>query len=178
MKIIKILLKIILALIVLVFGISLLFPTDIDVSRSVVVNASVESVYPNVNAMAGWQNWGGPWHEEGMDYNDVIQRFEGAEAGVGSKLIYDQGKGEGSVEIVESEQNQKVKTLITFANNGTANGEWTFEAEGNSTKVTWNIHVALGYNPVMRIMGNLMMAGKVGPLFEIGLNNLKNISEK
>ena len=71
-----------------------------------------------------------------------------------------------------------MKTLITFANGGTANGVWTFEEEGGSTKVTWSLHVALGYNPVMRIMGNLMMGGKVGPLFDIGLGNLKSVSEQ
>ena len=70
-----------------------------------------------------------------------------------------------------------MKTLITFADAGTANGTWTFEEKGNQTKVTWAIHVELGYNPMMRIMGNLLMAGKVGPLFEKGLVNLKELSE-
>ena len=71
-----------------------------------VINAPVEIVFSNVNRMTNWQKWGGPWHEEGMDFNEVIQRIEGADFGIGSKLIYDQGKGEGSVKVVESEINK------------------------------------------------------------------------
>lgn len=168
----------VIALIVLVFVVSLFFPTQIDVSRSITINAPIDTVFPNVNGMANWKKWGGPWHEEGMDYSKVIQRIEGVEYGVGSKLIYDQGKGDGSVEVIESEANNRVKTLITFADAGSANGEWTFETMGNSTKVTWNLHVNMGYNPLMRIMGNLMMGDKVGPLFDTGLMNLKKVSEK
>ena len=60
---------------------------------------------------------------------------------------------------------------------GSANGDWSFKQNGNKTKVTWTINVGLGYNPIKRIMGNLMLDGKVGPLFEKGLSNLKKISE-
>ena len=99
------------------------------------------------------------------------------EFGVGSKLIYDQGKGNGSVAIVESDESKRLKTLISFADGGSANGVWIFEQTENTTKVTWTIQVQLGYNPLKRIIGNLVMEKHVGPLFEIGLNNLKNISE-
>lgn len=177
MKILKKILIGIVGFVVLLFLISLFFPTDIRVSRSVEIDASMNKVFDNVNAMGNWQKWGGPWHEEGMDYNEVIQRIEGPTAGVGSKLIYDQGKGDGSVEVIESETNKRVKTLITFADAGHANGEWSFEPGDNATKVTWAIHVELGYNPLKRIVGNLVIGDQVGPLFDIGLGNLKEVSE-
>ena len=177
MKALKNIALVLLGLVLLVCIISLFFPTAIDVERSIVVDASPEAAFENVNAMENWKKWGGPWHEEGMDYLQVIQRTEGATSGVGSILVYDQGDGEGTVQIIESESNQRIKTLITFAVGGNANGNWTFVPEGNGTKVTWGIHVELGYNPLMRIMGNLMMADKVGPLFDTGLGNLKKASE-
>jgi len=177
MKILKKIGIVLLVLIVLISVTSLFFPTTTSVEKSTTIEAPVQTVFNNVNSMANWQKWGGPWHEEGMDYNEVIQRIEGPVFGVGSKLIYDQGKGDGSVAIIESDESKKLKTLISFADGGSANGVWLFEQRGSTTKVTWTIQVQLGYNPLKRIIGNLVMENHVGPLFEIGLNNLKNISE-
>ena len=164
-------------LILVVSVVSLFFPTSVAVERDIMIAAPVSSVFPNVNQMESWQKWGDPWHEEGMDFNKVIKGFEGPKAGIGSTVIYDQGDGNGSVKIIESEENNRIKTLITFAVEGSANGEWKFEESQNNTKVTWRLNVNLGFNPVKRIMGNLMFAGKVEPLFEKGLSNLKKASE-
>ena len=49
-----------------------------------------------------------------MDFLEVIQRMEGETAGVGSKLIYDKGKGEGSVEVIESELNSQGENINHF----------------------------------------------------------------
>lgn len=177
MKILKKIAIGLIGFIALVFLISLFFPTEINVSRSVDVNAAPEVVFDNVNTMANWQKWGGPWHEEGMDYDEVIQRIEGPQSGIGSTVVYNQGKGEGTVAVIESEPNTGLKTLITFADAGSANGSWTFEKTATGTKVTWSIHVGLGYNPLKRIIGNMVIGDQVGPLFDIGLGNLKTVSE-
>jgi len=177
MKILKKIGIVLLVLIVLISITSLFFPTSTSVEKHTTIEAPVQTVFNNVNSMANWQKWGGPWHEEGMDFNEVIQRIEGPAFGVGSKLIYNQGKGNGSVAIIESDDPKRLKTLISFEDGGSANGVWLFEQTGNTTKVTWTIKVQLGYNPLKRIIGNLIMEGQVGPLFETGLNNLKNISE-
>jgi hypothetical protein len=178
MKILKKILIGLVILLALITVISLFFPSQKEVSREIVIKAPVENIFPNVNEMERWKKWGGPWHEEGMDYNKVIQKTTGKKAGVGSKLIYDQGKGQGSVKIIKSNANKSIKTLITFEDGGSANGYWTFKSKENTTKVTWKVKVDLGYNPFKRIMGNLMMDGHIGPLFETGLKNLKKVSEK
>ncbi|NQY08697.1 MAG: hypothetical protein HRT71_04180 [Flavobacteriales bacterium] len=41
--------------IALVFVVSLFFPTEIDVSRSVEINAPAPNVFSNVNSMEGWK---------------------------------------------------------------------------------------------------------------------------
>ncbi|WP_074407626.1 MULTISPECIES: SRPBCC family protein [Aquimarina] len=167
----------ILLLILLISVVSLFFSTQKEVSRSTVIHAPVEHVFNHVNAMENWKKWGGPWQEEGMDYAKVIQKTLGATVGVGSKLIYNQGKGDGSVEIIESDLNKRIKTLITFEDGGFANGTWLFNEDHNTTTVTWTVKVNLGYNPLKRIMGNLMMEHKIGSVFEKGLVNLKKVSE-
>jgi len=177
MKILKKIGVVIAALIVVICVTSLFFPTAVTVERSIMVEAPVPRVFVNVNQMENWGKWGGPWHEEGMDYNKVIQGYEGPTAGVGSTVIYDQGDGNGTVKVIESEENKRIKTLISFAVGGSANGEWKFEENGSATKVTWGLNVNLGYNPMKRNMGNPMFGGKVGPLFEKGLSNLKQVSE-
>lgn len=178
MKILKKVGLVVLSLVVLVTVVSLFFPTSVIVERQTSIQAPANEVFNQVNTMGNWKNWGGPWHEEGMDFKKVIQGTEGPVSGVGSKLIYDQGKGNGSVEIIESEENTMAKTLITFADMGTANGTWTFNEENGATTVTWGLKVQLGYNPLMRIGGNLMFGGKVGPLFDKGLSNLKQVCEQ
>ena len=177
MKLLKKISYVLITLILLITIISLFFPTTLNVKRDIEIQAPVATVFHNVNTMEYWGKWGGPWHEAGMDFHKVIQGVEGATSGVGSKLIYDQGKGEGSVLIIESETDKRIKTLITFADTGTANGEWFFEKNNTGTKVTWTLHVNLGYNPLKRIIGNLVIGDKVGPLFDIGLANLKKVSE-
>ncbi|WP_106794271.1 SRPBCC family protein [Aquimarina sp. Aq78] len=164
-------------LLLLIGIVSLFFSTQKEVSRSTVIHAPIENVFKNVNAMGNWKKWGGPWQEEGMDYSKVIQKTLGTTTGVGSKLIYNQGKGDGSVEIIESDLNKRIKTLISFEDGGFANGTWLFNEDNNKTMVTWTVKVNLGYNPLKRIMGNLMMESKVGSVFEKGLVNLKKISE-
>ena len=178
MKILKKIGLVVLSLVVLITAVSLFFPTSVLVERQKTIQAPVSDVFNQVNTMANWKNWGGPWHEEGMDFRKVIQGIEGSASGVGSKLIYDQGKGHGSVEIIESEENVMIKALITFADMGTSNGTWTFESENETTTVKWGLKVNLGNNPLMRIGGNLMFGSKVGPLFEKGLSNLQKVCEE
>ena len=122
MKVLKKIGLVLLVLVVLVCIVSLFFPTKVEVSRSIVINAPSENIFPNVNSMENWKKWGGPWHEKGMDYNEVIQRTEGDSSGVGSKIIYNQGKGDGSVEVIKSDLNKHIKTLISFEDGGF--GKW------------------------------------------------------
>ena len=77
MKILKKIGIVLFVLIVLTSVTSLFFPTTTNVEKSITIEAPVQTVYNNVNSMGNWQKWGGPWHEEGMDYNEVIQGIEG-----------------------------------------------------------------------------------------------------
>ncbi len=178
MKTVKKIGKVLGILVALIIIASLFFPSTAVVERSITINAPAASIFSQINQMSNWSNWGGPWHKEGMDYNEVIQRTEGAEAGVGSLLVYNQGKGEGTVQVIESTPSTYQKTLITFEDGNTANGEWKLVENSGSTQVTWSVSVPLGYNPLKRIMGNLMMDGEIGPLFEQGLSNLSAVASQ
>ena len=162
------------AIVLLLIVISLFLSSDAQVSRSISINAPIESVFEQVNRISIWEEWGGPWQVN----PNVHLSFEGAEEGVGALLLYDHpDTGEGTVEIIESTPTKRLKTEITFADQTTANGNWTFVESGSGTDVTWRIDVNLGNNPLKKILGSLMIDGQVGPEFELGLARLKEVAE-
>ena len=173
MKILKVTIITLISIIALVVIISFFFPSKVHVSRSIVVNASAKTVFDQVNRLKNWQRWGGPWQVN----TNVKLSFKGEE-GVGSILFYDhEVSGKGNVAIIESVPSKSLKTEITFSDQGKANGIWKFEEGDKGTKVTWRININLGMNPIKKIVGGLMMDGKVGPEFEQGLAKLKNVAE-
>ena len=67
--------------------------------------------------------------------------YEGPECGVGAKNIwkYKNSDDGGSQTIVESRENEYIKTLLDFQEMGTAESEFFFEKSDGGTKVTWNL---------------------------------------
>ena len=81
--------KIMGALVVLILLVGVFMPSLIKVERTILINSDSNKPFSLVNNMGNWIKWGGPWHEEDMDFTKVIQRTEGATKGVGSVVVYD-----------------------------------------------------------------------------------------
>lgn len=176
----KALKKIGISLVVLILGvllISLFFPAEIQVERSIRIDAPGETVFSQINTMKNWEVWKGPW----QDKDPAIKiNYSGAASGKGAVLHFDSkhpDTGKGSVAIIESDPIEKIRTEISFGDGGKANGNWLFQENNDGTLVTWRLDVNLGWNPIKKIMAGLMMDGMVGPDFEKGLQRLKTVCE-
>lgn len=152
-----------------------LLPRNVEVTRSTVIDATPEAIWPHVSALNATQAWS-PWLERDPD---VVVTYEGPEQGVGNKMSWVSevdNVGTGSQEITAAVEHQSVDTALDFGEMGQAKAQILLSPQGDSTEVSWNFETDMGSNPVARWMG-LMMDGMLGPDYETGLGNLKNLVE-
>ena len=110
---------------------------------------------------------------------DVQLSYSGPGAGVGNTMTWvseDPQVGSGSQEIVVSEENALVQSVLDFGEMGTGEARFDLAPDGDGTEVTWTFDTDLGMNPAMRYLG-LMMDSWLGQDFETGLARLKVVVE-
>lgn len=165
-----------LVLIVALLAIAAFFlPRQVEVDRSVRIDAPPDKIFPYVNSLQKTEEWS-PWL--GRD-PEVSLTYSGPEAGVGNTLEWVSEHpqvGTGRQEITLSKPNERVETALDFGPMGTATAYFALLGEGGATDVTWGFSTDLGNNPVSRWMG-LMMDDWVGGDYEKGLANLKALVE-
>ncbi|MEQ6120601.1 SRPBCC family protein [Reichenbachiella sp. MALMAid0571] len=173
MKIIKIIGIAIVAIIGVVLIVGMLSPREVELERSITIDANAESVFEEIKGIKALNSWS-PWQK--IDPQGTKYTFEGPETGVGSKMSWESEHpdvGTGSQEIIESVENKKVRTELYFGGFDTPNyADITIEPDGYKSKVTWTFEGDMGSNPVWKLMG-LMMDSMLGPSYEEGLQNLK-----
>jgi Polyketide cyclase / dehydrase and lipid transport len=152
-------------------------PAFSTVSRSAVLPASAETIFPHINSLKNWQDWS-PWAQ--LDPN-AKATFSGPETGPGAQFSW-QGNnqvGAGTMTIAESEPSKRIKIKLDFLKPMASSSfaEFTLQPEGAGTRVTWTMS---GERPFgARLMCTLFNADKmVGGMFEKGLANLASVSSK
>lgn len=148
-------------------------PDTFRVSRSAVISASPDKLFPHINNLRNWKAWS-PWAR--MDPNSTAT-FEGTDEGVGMKLSWEGKKtGQGNMTIIESRPNELVKLNMVFVKPFKANNtaEFTFEPQGDKTKLTWTTY---GHNNFMGKMFSMFVDcdKMTGDQFEKGLRNIEEI---
>ena len=172
MKALKIV-TIILIVILAIFLIPPLFmPSEMVVEKSLVLKAQPEVIWDQVNCLKNWESWD-LWHQD----TSMTGFYEGPECGVGAKNIwkYKHVDDGGTQTIVESRENEYVKTLLEFQKMGTADAEMFLEKVEGGTKVTWNIRSDSPY-PIGRWIITTMVKPEVGKSYETGLKNLDELT--
>ena len=176
MVIIKRILLGIVALLVLFFVVGFLLPRDVRVERSVEIDASPQAVFTMVNDFQQFNRWQ-PWAQIDPTTRYV---YEGPATGAGSRMTWYSDHpqvGDGMQEITLSEPYSRVRMALDFGTGGLANADYLIDAVGAGGSIlTWTLETDMGGNPVARYVG-LMMDGMVGPAYEQGLANLKEILE-
>ncbi len=147
--------------------------------RSAVINASPAVVFEQINNLKNCVKWQ-PW---GMQDPNIKYTYEGPEAGVGTKVVWESEKmGNGSQWIVESEQDKHVKMGLQFAQmGGTYSGDINLEPAEGGTKVTWTYDgdvtgAGMASSAMGKIMG-MFIDSMLGGDYEKGLSNLKALAE-
>ena len=152
-------------------------PDTFRVERAATVNASAEKVFPLIADFHQWLSWS-PW--EGRD--PALKRtYSGAERGKGAVYAWDGNKnvGSGRMEILEAASPSKIVIKLDFLKPFEASNtaEFTMLPQGNATNVTWVMHGPAPFmSKVMQVFMNL--DHMIGKDFEVGLANLKKLTEK
>jgi len=172
MRVLKIAALVLLALVVLVFGVGAFLPKDFRVERSIEIAAAPELVFDQVSSLRKWEAWS-PW----LARDPSIQnRFEGPEVGVGAKVVWtSEESGNGSQTITRSERPTRIETKLDFGEMGQPNADWNFEPSGAGVRVTWGLS-GTAAGPLGGYFAK-MMDSLVGADYEDGLARLKAVAE-
>lgn len=173
MKILKTVVIVIVAIIGIIVIAGMLSPREVELERTISINASAESIFEEIKGIKALNSWS-PW--QGIDPKGTKYTYEGPEIGVGSKMSWESEHpdvGTGSQEIIESIENKKIRTEFYFGGFDAPNyADIIIKTDGGRSKVTWTFEGDMGSNPVWKLMG-LMMDSMLGPSYEEGLQNLK-----
>jgi len=172
MRVVKLAVLVLVALIVVVLGVGAFLPKDFRVERSIEIDASPEAVFDQVNSLRKWDAWS-PWIARDPSIQNT---YEGPEAGVGATVRWtSEESGEGTQEITLSERPTRIETALDFGDMGQPNADWTFEPSAEGVRVTWGLS-GTASGPLGGYFAK-MMDGWVGADYETGLERLKQLSE-
>lgn len=163
------------AAIVLFLVIGLFLPSKMRVEQSVVINASIEKVFPEVGDLKNWDKWT-TWAESDRD---AIYTYSETSTGKNAFMKWD-GKiiGKGELTFTDYTENQNFAYTLYFPDfSSTSTGGMTLSSEGNGTKVTWKDENDFGYNIMMRYLAVFFMKDAIEQDFAKGLANLKKVCE-
>lgn len=156
----------------------LLQPDRFSVTRALVIAASPQNIFPQINDLRNWRAWS-PWAR--LD-PDAQTSYAGPEAGEGASFEWSGNKkvGAGRMTIVESRPFESVRLKLDMREPFVASQDAFFlltPEEGGRTKVAWTL---TGRNTLLSKAMSLF--GKrdqmIGGQFERGLANLEEICRK
>jgi uncharacterized protein YndB with AHSA1/START domain len=152
-------------------------PDKFSVRRAIAVSAPAEKIFPLINDFHQWGNWS-PYENK----DPAMKRsFSGPADGKGAVYGWEGNKnvGSGRMEILETSAPSKIVIKLDFFApfEGHNTAEFTMLPQGDATTVTWLMHGPAPFmNKMMQVFMNL--DHMVGKDFEVGLANLKRITEK
>jgi hypothetical protein len=152
-----------------------------SVQRMITVNAAPERIFPLISDFRQWTDWS-PWENK----DPAMKRtYSGAASGRGAVYAWDGNRnvGSGRMEILDASPSSKIVIKLDFIKpfEGHNTAEFTIEPQGDAKAVATNV-IWMMYGPsslmskVMQVFMNLDTM--IGKDFEIGLNNLKKLTEK
>ena len=175
MKLLKWLAIVLVGLTALLLVGGMLISPKFSVTRSVVVNAPPDKVYPLVANPRTWKQWS-VWTKR----DPAMQiDYSGPDSGAGAKWSWrSKSEGDGTMTFTAAEPGKRVVYDLFFPDFGTTStGDLSFTPQGNATLVTWTMNGDMGKNPLFHWFA-LGADKMVGPDFEAGLAGLKALAEK
>lgn len=155
----------------------ILQPAHFRIERTTTLNAPVTTVFAQVNDLQNWNSWS-PWAKLDPQAKNT---FEGPKAGKGAKFSWSGNNevGEGSMTVVESRPNERVRFRLDFLKpfESTSTAEFSFMPNGDKTRVTWAMYGENNF--IGKAIGLFIDCDKMlGAYFDQGLGNLQKIVEK
>src|ERR1035438_5853550 len=106
---------VIISIIVLLVVVSFFLPSKMHVQRSMVMNASAENVYYQINTLKNWEKWS-PWHKKDSAMKLI---YEGPAEGIGAKYTWESevsDVGKGNLSIKDSKPDETIVCNMVFGN--------------------------------------------------------------
>jgi Polyketide cyclase / dehydrase and lipid transport len=153
-------------------------PDTFSVQRAISIQAPAAKIFPLINDFHRWTSWS-PYENKDPG---MKRSYSGAVEGMGAIYGWEGNKnvGSGRMEILDSSAASKIVIKLDFFTpfEGHNTAEFTMLPQGDaSTNVTWKMYGPAPFmSKLMQVFINL--DHMVGKDFEVGLVNLKNISEK
>ena len=150
-------------------------PDHFQVQRSIVINASAERIFPQINDLHAFNRWN-PFDRKG----DIKGSYSGPTSGRGAGYDFDGREvGTGRIEIVDVAAPSKVGMRLTMIKPVAADHRVSFllEPQGDGTRVTWAMDGSVPFvGKLIHLVLN--MDKMVGREFETGLADLKVLVER
>ena len=152
-------------------------PNTFSVQRAATVKAPPERIFPLINDFHQWGSWS-PYENR----DPAMKRsHSGAADGRGAVYGWEGNKnvGSGRMEILDTSEPSKIVIKLDFFTpfEGHNTAEFTMLPQGDATNLTWRMHGPAPFmSKVMQVFINLDKM--IGKDFEIGLANLKRLTEK
>ncbi|MBV1909979.1 MAG: SRPBCC family protein [Kangiellaceae bacterium] len=158
----------------LVIIIGLIIPNEVDVRRSVTINASNEQIHRFTNNLERWPKWS-PWIQSDPSIQTTLGEIH---SGVGASQSWVSTSGSGQLTLTDSSIDNGIVYDMTFEGDPTVyQAGISYQNNGNNVTVTWYMKGEM--KPI--IIGNyfaLMMDMFIGDSFKQGLEMLKREVEK
>jgi uncharacterized protein YndB with AHSA1/START domain len=152
-------------------------PDTFSVQRATTVKAPAEKIFPLISDFHQWGDWSPYEHKDPA----MKRTYSGAASGKGAVYAWDGNKnvGSGRMEILDASAPAKIVIKLDFFTpfEGHNTAEFTMLPQGDGTNLTWLMY---GPAPFMAKIMHVFMNidNMVGKDFEIGLANLKRLTEK
>ena len=152
-------------------------PNTFSVQRATTVKAPPERIFPLINDFHQWGSWS-PYENK----DPAMKRsYSGAADGKGAVYGWEGNKnvGSGRMEILDTSEPSKIVIKLDFFKpfEGHNTAEFTMLPQGDATNLTWLMRGPAPFmSKVMQVFINL--DNMIGKDFEIGLANLKRLTEK
>ncbi len=175
MRFVKWLLGGVLALVAVLAVGGWLMGSDFSVTRSVLVKAPPEKIYPLVADPRNWKQWS-VWN---LRDPAMAITYSGPPSGTGAVWEWRSAtEGDGRMSFTRAEAPGLLAYELYFPDFGTTSlGELRLVPEAGATRVSWSMRGNMGRNPFFSWFA-LFADGMVGKDFEAGLANLKAVAEK
>jgi len=152
-------------------------PDTFSVQRATSIKAPPEKIFPWINDFHQWKSWS-PYENK----DPAMKRsYSGAADGNGAVYGWEGNNnvGSGRMEILDASTPSKIVIKLDFFTpfEGHNTAEFTMLPQGDVTNLNWLMH---GPAPFMsKLMQVFMNLDKmIGKDFEVGLANLKRLTEK
>lgn len=175
-KVILGVLGVVVALVVILCVVASMQKADFVITRSALINAPTDKVFPLVNDFHNWDQWS-PWAKKDPNMKTT---YSGPDSGVGASYAWSGNSevGEGKMTIKSNHPPKQIVIDLEFSQPFLAKNiaGFDFKAEGEKTNVAWSM--AGKKNFMMKLFCLVFdMDKEVGGDFEKGLAQMKTVAE-